>query len=73
MPAVSGRDANGGAQRDGVPLHEFVGGNVFIPKVLPFHPAFGPDVRRSPDSCATGSPAFGPVPRSEGLSDRGRP
>ncbi len=44
MPAVSGRDANGGFLRDDVPLHEFVGGNAFIPKVLPFHPAFGPDV-----------------------------
>ena len=44
MPDVSGRDANGGFLRTDVPHHEFIGGNAFIPKVLPFHPAFGGDV-----------------------------
>ncbi len=47
MPDVSGRDANGGVTRDDVPLHEFVGGNAFIPKILPFHPAFGAEVDAS--------------------------
>ena len=44
LPAVSGRDANGGLQRDDIPLHELVGGNAFIPKILPFHPAYGSEV-----------------------------
>jgi hypothetical protein len=44
MPAVSGRDASFGLQRDDVPLHEMVGGNTFVPTILPHHPAFGAEV-----------------------------
>jgi hypothetical protein len=44
MPAVSGRDANLGIPRDDLPLHELVGGNTFVPHVLPYHPAFGGEV-----------------------------
>jgi hypothetical protein len=44
MPDVTGRDASFGLLRTDVPLHEMVGGNTFIPKVLPHHPAFGGDV-----------------------------
>lgn len=44
MPAVSGKDANLGLTRTDVPLHELVGGNTFIPTVLPYHPAFGSEV-----------------------------
>ncbi len=33
-----------GTVRDDVPLHDFVGGNTFIPDVLPHHPAFGGEV-----------------------------
>ncbi len=44
MPDVSGRAAVGGIQRDDLPLHELVGGNTFIPAVLPFHPVFGAEV-----------------------------
>ena len=44
MPAVTGRDASTGPVRDDIPLHEMVGGNTFVPDVLPHHPAFGGDV-----------------------------
>ncbi len=44
LPDVTGRDANLGVVRDDLPLHEMVGGNTFIPHVLPFHPAFGAEV-----------------------------
>jgi hypothetical protein len=44
MPDVSGRDAEGGAFRDDLPLHQMVGANTFIPDVLPFHPVFGSEV-----------------------------
>lgn len=44
MPAVSGKDANLGLTRDDVPLHELVGGNTFVPTILPHHPAFGSEV-----------------------------
>ena len=44
MPAVTGKDANLGLTRDDVPLHELVGGNTFIPTILPHHPAFGAEV-----------------------------
>ncbi len=44
MPAVTGKDASFGLTRDDVPLHEMVGGNTFIPTVLPHHPAFGSEV-----------------------------
>ena len=44
MPDVSGKDAALGLTRDDVPHHTFAGANTFIPKVLPFHPAFGPEV-----------------------------
>ena len=44
MPDVSGRDAALGLTRNDVPHHTFAGANTFIPKVLPFHPAFGPEV-----------------------------
>lgn len=44
MPAVTGKDANFGLTRDDVPLHELVGGNTFIPTILPHHPAFGAEV-----------------------------
>ncbi len=44
MPDVTGKDANFGLTRDDVPLHELVGGNTFIPTVLPYHPAFGSEV-----------------------------
>jgi hypothetical protein len=44
MPAVTGRDANTGMTRDDLPLHELVGGNTFVPAVLPHHPAFGSEV-----------------------------
>ncbi|HEY8514766.1 MAG TPA: hypothetical protein VIS07_04530 [Candidatus Binatia bacterium] len=44
MPDVSGKDAALGLTRDDVPLHTFAGANTFIPRVLPFHPAFGPEV-----------------------------
>jgi hypothetical protein len=44
LPDVSGKDANLGQTRDDLPLHEMVGGNTFIPHVLPFHPAFGSEV-----------------------------
>ncbi len=44
MPDVSGKDAEFGLTRDDVPLHAFLGGNTFIPAVLPFHPAFGSEV-----------------------------
>ncbi len=44
MPAVTGKDANLGMTRDDVPLHELVGGNTFVPTILPHHPAFGAEV-----------------------------
>lgn len=44
LPQVSGRDASTGLQRDDLPLHELVGGNTFVPHVLPYHPAFGGEV-----------------------------
>ncbi len=44
MPAVTGKDANIGLTRDDVPLHEMVGGNTFVPTILPHHPAFGGEV-----------------------------
>jgi hypothetical protein len=44
MPAVTGKDANLGLTRDDVPLHELVGGNTFVPTILPHHPAFGGEV-----------------------------
>jgi hypothetical protein len=44
MPAVTGRAAKLGVTRDDLPLHEMVGGNTFIPKVLPAHPFFGSEV-----------------------------
>ena len=44
MPAVTGKDANLGLTRDDLPLHELVGGNTFIPTILPHHPAFGAEV-----------------------------
>ncbi len=46
MPDVSGRDAEDGPERDDLPLHEMVGANTFIPKVLPYHPVFGSEVDR---------------------------
>jgi len=47
MPDVTGKDAALGLTRDDVPLHTFAGANTFIPKVLPHHPAFGPEVDAS--------------------------
>jgi hypothetical protein len=44
MPDVSGKDANLGLTRDDVPLHELVGGNTFVPTILPFHPTFAAEV-----------------------------
>lgn len=44
MPAVTGSAARLGTVRDDLPLHEMVGGNTFIPKVLPAHPFFGAEV-----------------------------
>lgn len=44
MPAVSGKAAIIGITRDDVPLHEMVGGNTFVPGILPHHPAFGGEV-----------------------------
>jgi hypothetical protein len=44
MPAVSGQAAAFGVPRDNVPRHSFLGGNTFIPAVLPNHPAFGQEV-----------------------------
>jgi hypothetical protein len=44
MPAVTGRAAKLGVVRDDLPLHEMVGGNTFIPTVLPAHPFFGSEV-----------------------------
>ncbi len=44
FPDVTGRDANVGLVRDDIPLHTMVGGNTFIPAVLPHHPAFGAEV-----------------------------
>lgn len=44
MPAVTGKAANIGLTRDDVPLHEMVGGNTFVPTILPHHPAFGAEV-----------------------------
>ncbi|MEO6028641.1 MAG: multiheme c-type cytochrome [Candidatus Binatia bacterium] len=44
MPAVTGKDANLGITRNDVPLHELVGGNTFIPTILPHHPVFGAEV-----------------------------
>jgi hypothetical protein len=44
MPAVTGKAAIIGINRDDVPLHEMVGGNTFVPAILPHHPAFGAEV-----------------------------
>ncbi len=44
MPAVTGKAAIIGITRDDVPLHEMVGGNTFVPAILPHHPAFGAEV-----------------------------
>ena len=44
MPAVTGHDADGGIYRDDLPLHELVGANTFVPKIIPFHPVFGSEV-----------------------------
>lgn len=44
MPDVTGKDASLGLTRNDVPHHTFAGANTFIPKVLPFHPAFGGEV-----------------------------
>lgn len=44
MPRVTGKDANLGLTRNDVPHHTFAGANTFIPRVLPHHPAFGPEV-----------------------------
>lgn len=44
MPAVTGKGANLGLTRDDVPLHEMVGGNTFVPTILPHHPVFGAEV-----------------------------
>ncbi len=52
MPDVSGRDASTGLPRVDIPLHTFAGANTFIPKVLPFHPAFGSEV--DPEALAAG-------------------
>jgi hypothetical protein len=47
MPAVTGKDANLGVTRTDVPLHELVGGNTFVPTILPHHPVFGAEVNES--------------------------
>jgi hypothetical protein len=44
MPRVHGRDARNGVLRDDLPLHELVGANTFVPRVLPHHPVFGEEV-----------------------------
>lgn len=44
MPDVSGKDAEFGLTRNDVPLHTFAGANTFVPRILPHHPAFGPEV-----------------------------
>jgi hypothetical protein len=44
MPRVTGRDARNGLLRDDLPLHELVGANTFVPRILPHHPAFGAEV-----------------------------
>ena len=44
MPRVAGKDASLGLTRNDVPHHTFAGANTFIPRVLPHHPAFGPEV-----------------------------
>jgi hypothetical protein len=44
MPDVSGRDASLGLVRADLPLHELVGANTFVPRVLPHHPTFGEEV-----------------------------
>ncbi len=44
MPRVTGRDARNGVLRDDLPLHEMVGANTFVPRILPHHPVFGAEV-----------------------------
>lgn len=44
MPRVTGRDARNAPVRDDLPLHEMVGANTFAPRIIPHHPAFGPEV-----------------------------
>jgi len=44
MPDVTGKDANLGLTRDDIPLHELVGGNTFVPTILPHHPTFAAEV-----------------------------
>jgi hypothetical protein len=44
MPAVTGSAARLGPVRNDLPLHEMVGGNTFVPRVLPAHPLFGAEV-----------------------------
>jgi hypothetical protein len=44
MPRVTGRDAQNGVLRQDLPLHEMVGANTFVPRILPHHPVFGPEV-----------------------------
>ncbi len=44
MPDVTGRDAEFGADRTNLPLHQFLGANTFIPQVIPLHPVFGAEV-----------------------------
>ncbi len=44
MPDVSGKDANTGVNRIDLPLHEFLGGNTFVPAIIPEHPTFGAEV-----------------------------
>ena len=44
MPQVSGRDATTGLRRDDLPLHDMTGANTFVPKIIPHHPVFGPEV-----------------------------
>jgi hypothetical protein len=44
MPRVRGRDARNAVVRDNLPLHELVGANTFVPRVLPHHPVFGEEV-----------------------------
>jgi hypothetical protein len=44
MPAVTGRDALNGPLRTNIPLHDLTGANTFVPRIIPHHPVFGPEV-----------------------------
>lgn len=44
MPDGSGRDAKNAPLRDNIPVHTMVGANTFVPKIIPHHPVFGPEV-----------------------------